>query len=240
MEITKIFVEKKNNLMDAKCPTIAFLGDSVTQGCFDCYIKDNGEVDTYYEQEYTYHGYVKTILAHLFPTVPVHIINAGISGDGAVHASKRLTDDVLKFNPDLTVVCFGLNDSRGGIEGIPAYYEALKKIFENLKNAGSEVIFMTPNMMNTKISCHLKDSAIIDVAKECMQAQINGILEAYLEKAKEASMECNVRVCDIYAKWKLMHENGVDTTEILANKINHPTHMMNWLFAYSLVEEMMK
>ena len=33
---------------------------------------------------------------------------------------------------------------------------------------------------------------------------------------------------------------GVDTTELLSNKINHPTHMMNWIFAYSLVEEMMK
>jgi hypothetical protein len=37
-----------------------------------------------------------------------------------------------------------------------------------------------------------------------------------------------------------MAQNGVDTTELLSNKINHPIREMNWLFAYSLVEEMMK
>ncbi|MBQ7793655.1 MAG: GDSL family lipase [Clostridia bacterium] len=240
MNITKIFTEKKNDLWNAKCPTIAFLGDSVTQGCFDCYIKENGEIETYFEQDYTYHGYIKKIFAHLYPNVPVNIINAGISGDNAVHASQRLAQDVLKFSPDLTVVCFGLNDSGGGLEGIPAYSEALKKIFTELKNVGSEVIFMTPNMMNTRISCHLKEEKLIEAAKGCMNAQVNGILEAYLEKAKETAKECDVRICDVYAKWKLMYQNGVDTTEILANKINHPTHMMNWVFAYSLVEEMMK
>ena len=35
-----------------------------------------------------------------------------------------------------------------------------------------------------------------------------------------------------------MYECGVDVTELLSNKINHPTREMNWLFAYSLVETM--
>ena len=49
----------------------------------------------------------------------------------------------------------------------------------------------------------------------------------------------NIAVCDCYAKWKKLYDGGVDITELLANKINHPTREMNWLFAYSLVETML-
>ena len=51
-------------------------------------------------------------------------------------------------------------------------------------------------------------------------------------------IECvrrGVPVCDCYAQWKTMHEAGVDTTELLANQLNHPTREMNWLFAVSLL-----
>ena len=37
-----------------------------------------------------------------------------------------------------------------------------------------------------------------------------------------------------------LYENGVDVTELLANKINHPTREMNWLFAVSLVDTMLR
>ena len=47
-------------------------------------------------------------------------------------------------------------------------------------------------------------------------------------------------VCDCYAKWKLLSQNGVDTTALLANGINHPSREMAWMFAYSLLETMMR
>ena len=37
---------------------------------------------------------------------------------------------------------------------------------------------------------------------------------------------------------KKLEQNGVDTTILLANRINHPTREMNWLFAVSLLETM--
>ena len=49
----------------------------------------------------------------------------------------------------------------------------------------------------------------------------------------------NIPVCDCYAIWKKLYESGVDITELLANKINHPTREMNWLFAVSLLDVMM-
>ena len=63
---------------------------------------------------------------------------------------------------------------------------------------------------------------------------------AYMEAVKDICYKNNVVVCDCYSKWKVMKEIGIDTTELLANKINHPTREMNWLFAIMLVDIMIE
>ena len=169
----------------------------------------------------------------------MNIINAGISGNGAKGALKRLERDVLKFHPDLTVVCFGLNDSGGGLEGLQDYKDSLEQIFSQLEDVGSEIIFMTPNMMATEVSCHVTDPHFIAIAEDACKRQNEGIMDQYMQAAKEVCAQHGVRVCDCYEKWKALAASGVDVTELLANKINHPTREMHWLFAYSLVETML-
>lgn len=237
MKITSLISKKANNLNGEKIPTIAFLGDSVTQGCFDLYIKSDGNIETYFDKNSAYHNYIARIFSVLYPNVPINIINAGISGTTAKIGLERLERDVLSFSPDLTVVCFGLNDC--SVLDIDTYCTCLKEIFTKLTASGSEVIFMTPNMMNTKISCHLKENLFLEIARDTMQKQNDGIFEAFLEKGKETAEKCGAVICDVYTKWKTLEKNGVDITEMLANKINHPSEKMNWLFAYSLVETIM-
>lgn len=220
--------------------TIAFLGDSVTQGCFEVFMDHNDMIDTVYEKEHAYHTYLNRLLSILYPRVPVNIINAGISGDNAPGADGRLERDVLSRNPDLVVVCFGLNDVVLGKEGIPRYTDALRSIFTRLKEAGTEIIFMTPNMMNTYVSAHITDQRIRDIAAETCDIQNGGMFDEYMDAAKKVCEECGVRVCDCYAKWKKLYEGGVDVTELLANNINHPSRNMNWLFAVSLLETIME
>ncbi|MDD6799209.1 MAG: GDSL-type esterase/lipase family protein [Firmicutes bacterium] len=240
MKIINKLSKKSNNLLGEKIPTIAFLGDSVTQGCFEIYLKTDGNIETYFDKSCAYHSYLERILSELFPNVPVNIINAGISGDSATNALIRLERDVLCHNPDLTVVCFGLNDCFQGIDGISKYTESLGEIFDKLLKNGSEVIFMTPNMMNTKISCHIINTPFKDIAQNSMQMQNNGVLSKYIESAKDTAEKYGIPVGDVYSKWQKMSENGVDITELLANKINHPTREMNRLFSYSLIETMFK
>ena len=67
-----------------------------------------------------------------------------------------------------------------------------------------------------------------------------GDMDLYMDAARALCAERNIPVCDCYAKWKKMAENGIDVTELLANKINHPTREMNWLFAVSLLETMLQ
>lgn len=239
MEIMKKIAAKAANLGGAKLPTIAFLGDSVTQGCFECYRISESDIQTVFDKEHAYHRYIDRILSMLYPNVPLNIINAGISGGDAKHGFERLERDVLCHKPDLTVVCFGLNDCISGLKGLEGYKENLCKIFTALKESGSEVIFMTANMINTAVSCHLTDDLLRQLADNSLKRQNDGILKAYFEGAKEVAKACGVKICDVHAKWEMLSANGVDVTELLANKINHPTREMNWMFAYELVNTMM-
>jgi hypothetical protein len=239
MEIVRKIAAKAADLHGAKIPTIAFLGDSVTQGCFECYRKNNGGIETIFDKDHAYHHYVDRIFTLLYPRVPLNIINAGISGDDTAGGLERLERDVLVHKPDLTVVCFGLNDSCKEFEGVERYKQRLQAIFTKLQESGSEVIFMTANMMNTSVSCHLQGDYFRDFAVKFMERQNAGVLTAYFEGGKEVAKACGVKICDVYSKWMKLYENGVDVTELLANKLNHPVREMNWVFAYELVNTMM-
>lgn len=226
-------LDKRNN----PPATIAFLGDSVTQGCFEVYIDSNNDAETVFDKNCAYHNYIAKIFSVLYPSVPINIINAGISGDNAPHGYERIERDVLVHNPDLVVVCFGLNDCNQGVEGLEKYTFALESIFKKLQERDIEVIFMTPNMMNTSVSPHITNELIANIAKTTQQKQLDGIMDMYMDGAVAVCQKCGVAICDCYAKWKRLSECGVNVTELLANKINHPTREMNWLFAYSLVEK---
>ncbi|MBR5508000.1 MAG: GDSL family lipase [Clostridia bacterium] len=237
MNIIDRIVEKQNNNYEKRGVTVAFLGDSVTQGCFEVYRKSEKELETVFDKTCAYHKYFADIFSVLCPSVPVNIINAGISGGTALHALDRLERDVLCHNPDLVVVCFGLNDSSAGMEKIDTYTKSLGEIFDRLKDFGAEIIFMTPNMKCTSISCHITDSLIKEVAEINMKSQLDGTMDNYIESALNVCKEKDVIVCDCYSKWKKLSEQGIDITELLSNKINHPTREMNYMFAYSLAEK---
>ncbi len=61
MEIMKRMAKKAQCLRGEKIPTIAFFGDSVTQGCFELYQKNESEVETYFDKECAYHNYFAKI-----------------------------------------------------------------------------------------------------------------------------------------------------------------------------------
>lgn len=217
---------------------IGFLGDSVTQGCFELY-RTEDSFETEFRSFEAYHAKLKRMLEEVFPCVPINIINAGISGDNAPSGRKRLSRDIISFHPDLAVVCFGLNDSANGIKGLSDYGEALEGIFQELKEAGIETIFMTPNMMGTRTAAEIPDPFLRSVIEDAVKHQLNGDLDAYMEKARGICAENQIPVCDCYAKWKKLEENGADITRLLSNRVNHPSEQMHWLFAASLFEMIM-
>lgn len=241
MQIIEKFREKSMDLKGKPPVTIAFLGDSVTQGCFDLYEKKDGCIETYFSSEDGYPAHVKQIMNCLFPSVPLNIINAGISGDNAVNAVNRLDRDVLRFVPDLCVVCFGLNDCNNRSETAKSNYRnALQTIFTRLTENECEAIFMTPNYMCTDVSEHIRIESVKQIAQNTAALQNTGRLEDFLSEAKTLACQMQIPVCDCYAKWKLLDEGGVNINNLLANYVNHPLPFMHWMFANALVETMFK
>jgi lysophospholipase L1-like esterase len=231
-------IKAKESDMRASAPlTFAFLGDSVTQGCFECYVDLNGKIQTEFDYGNAYSTKLRRMLASLFPNVQINIINSGISGDNAAGGRKRLERDVLKHEPDLVVVGFALNDAFvGGRAGIDKYKEDLRYIINGIKERGAECIVLTPNMMCTSVSPHLKDKPCADLAAELAKVQNGGVLDLYAEAEREVAAECGATVCDVYSKWIAMRDAGANITELLSNKLNHPTRELHEMTAMMLLD----
>jgi lysophospholipase L1-like esterase len=237
MRFVEVLKQKIEDNPNTRTPMIAFLGDSVTQGCFEVYQKGKG-FEVVFDSLAGYSEKVKKLMALLYPKAPISILNFGVNGSTAPAGYERLMKDVLPMKPDLLVVCFGLNDSNGDIEGIDIYKHALKQIFKTAKEEQIETIFMTPNMMNTEISPHLAHPDFVEVAEKKAALQNGGIFDRHIEAARSLCAEMSVPVCDCYAIWKMLSAGGVNTTELLSNRINHPTSEMHKVFAYELVKTM--
>lgn len=227
----------KQDIYNGAPITVAFLGDSVTQGCFECYTTSETSLQTVFDYRSAYGTRMREILNILYPEVQINIIDSGLSGDNAANGLNRLDRDIFPFSPDLVVVSYGLNDAVvGGIEEIEKYSENLACIFDELNKRNIEWIFLTQNYMCTKTSPHLKDKLFVDLSVDFARVQNEGILKKYFSRAKETAEEKGGKVCDLYSVWERMAQSGIDTSELLANKLNHPIREIHYYMAIKLIE----
>ncbi len=239
MEFIRKLSQKNQNYTAAEPLCAAFLGDSVTHGVFEIYAAAGDGIGIVMDYDAVYHAQWRRLLNGVYPNAPIHIINAGISGSSAADGLIRLDRDVLRYNPDLVVVCFGLNDVNGGLEKVEEYGQALETIFKRLMERGIETIFMTPNMLNTYVSPRTVPPSVVDYAAVTARMQNDGSMDAYMERARVAARACGVPLCDCYRKWKRLQAAGVDTTALLSNHINHPSRQLHKLFAAALFDLML-
>lgn len=202
--------------------TIVAFGDSVTHG-----VLAPDEIN----YETVYWNRLKKKINNLNNYVPVNVINAGIGGITAKWSVDRMDSQVLSHNPDLIIVCFGLNDVNSPLE---EYLDSLQVIFDKGLKSGAEVIFMTPNMLNTTVA-EDTPKQYYEYAIKTAQMQNDGKMDLYMENAIKLAEKMGVKVCDCYKKWKKLSETQ-DITYLLVNRINHPTKEMHELFAQSLFE----
>jgi lysophospholipase L1-like esterase len=148
----------------------------------------------------------------------------------AKDALSRVDKQVLVHDPDLVIVCFGLNDVNGPLE---EYLDSLRQIFSKCVAAGVDTIFMSPNMLNTRVAPDAPQKWAW-YAVETAKMQNEGKMDRYMESAMNLAREMGVRVCDCYSKWKELEKAGEDITMLLVNRINHPTSEMHKLFADEL------
>ena len=206
-----------NGLLKHGPITIVALGDSVTHGAFEPNCIDYNSV---------YHNLLAKKINDVNNYVPVNVINAGIGGTTATLGVSRLDSQVLAHNPDLVIVCFGLNDVNNPLN---EYLNSLKIIFEKCKNANIETVFLTPNMLNTYVAENTCEQ-YYEYAKITAKMQNDGKMDEYIFSAVNLANSMGVKVANAYLKWKELSKT-TDTTLLLANYINHPTREMHELFA---------
>lgn len=200
---------------------IVIFGDSVSHGAVNGYI----------DYENVYWNLLKRKLNALRDYIPVNMINASVGGTTAKRSLPRLESQVLRHEPDLIIVSFGLNDVNGELE---EYLEALREIFKKCIDSESDVIFMTPNMLNTRVADDTPKEYLRYAAKTAVM-QNEGRMDEYIYAAAALANELGVTVCDCYSRWKEIAKTQ-DVTMLLANRINHPTSEMHRLFADSLYD----
>ena len=229
-------VSESNKSHLAPSATAAFLGDSITQGVFELRPTEDGSFGPIFDYENVYHSQFKKKLNHLYPCARINIINAGSNGTDAKYGFERLERDVLKYSPDLVVVCFGANDCGHGKEGLETYAVSLENIFAATVSRGAEVIFLTPNTMAKYPRIETYSFPGCEITEKIVSLESEGYAEMYFEKAREVCNKKNVPLCDCRKIWQKLEQKGVDTTALLSNDLNHPNRVMHGLFADKLIE----
>ena len=223
MKITEKIKMDKNGLVQNGAINIVVFGDSVSHGCFEL-----GAPNDYAS---VYHNLLREKILAVRSYVPVNVINSAIGSDNATAALARLESQVIAHNPDLVIVCFGLNDVNHPKE---LYASSLRTIFTRSLDCGAEVIYLTPNMLNTYVADDTLEG-VKEYAHKTASMQNDGTMDALIEAGRDVARECGVTVCDCYAEWKKLAKTQ-DVTMLLANRINHPTREMHEMFASMLFE----
>lgn len=204
--------DKARDVSQAPVLIVAY-GDSVTQGAMQPHVLD---------AEGVYHRLLEKELAGFFPSTTFSTINAGVSGASAAQALERLERDVLRHDPDLVLIAFGLNDSLGGLEGLAKFEDALREMITRIRlETSAAVILLTPPFMARRDNARIHPDNI--TFKECIiRAQTDGTLARYAQAIREIASAMGTGLADIHQEWERLAGGGLDTDVWLANGLNHP------------------
>lgn len=221
-------------IINGENPTLCFFGDSVTHGEFEF---QNGFKESVWKPELVYHKLLADRIRNTYAKA-FTVINAGVGGNFTSDGLSRMEADVLDRHPDFCCVMFGTNDvtnARKGEKALEEYKQNLREIVHRLREAGIEVVLMTPGML---CSHGVKgfSGGWWFVHKYYESLQKGGKMDAYVQGMRDVAKEMNVPLADVYAEWKTMEAKGVDTTALLVNGMNHPNAQMHKLFSDKLFD----
>ena len=221
-------------IINGENPTLCFFGDSVTHGEFEF---TNGYKESVWKPELVYHKLLADRIREVYGK-EINVVNAGIGGNFSSDGLKRIQVDVLDKKPDFCCVMFGTNDvtnARKGAAALEEYKLNMRTILTQLKAHGIEVVVMTPGMLCSRpVKGFTGFWRFVHVFYEHLQK--SGKMDEYAEAARQVAKEADVPVADAYAEWKLLEQQGVDTTALLANGMNHPNAEMHKVFADKLFQ----
>ncbi|MBR6562843.1 MAG: discoidin domain-containing protein [Clostridia bacterium] len=152
--------------------TIVALGDSMTR--FGT--TSSGATSSTGEKTYPYYLSTNDYLG-------VPVINAGVGGDTTNHVMARFKADVLDKNPDVVIICIGMNDQATVISSgqpnvsLAVYRSNLEYFVQELRAKGSDVVFVTPSPVNSNSGYYVPGAYGLDYSGVHMASFCNAIRE---------------------------------------------------------------
>ena len=110
--------------------TYVAIGGSVTEGAYASDYKTK-----------SYAGLTHKWLQSTFPQSDVTFVNAGIGGTSSLYGVHRIEEDVLKYDPDLVIIEFGVNDTTHEIQ-YEAYSSLLRRVLEHKSQPAVLILFV--------------------------------------------------------------------------------------------------
>ena len=161
-------------------------------------------------------------LRQTYPKAAIRVFNAGVSGNTTDAALKRIQRDVLARHPHVVAVMFGMNDLAYGKvspekdQARKAHFQKnLVRIAELCRNAGAEVLFMTPNPVYP------------EAAPQRPPARVG----EYAALIAATSRQLGIPLVDTYDAWCRVRQEDPRTWRIMMSETIHPSLAGHRLFA---------
>lgn len=240
MKIMNRLLARSQNPSATRPVLIVCLGDSVTHCGFELDMPENRWQEPTCRPWDGFPMKLQEKLTRLYPLAAPTVLNAGVGGDAVAQMSARLERDALAFKPDLIILELGLNDCLGSETNDPSdFAHAVGTLMDRILASGTELLLLTPNAMCSRMHENVpKEDSWRQLYARAVQKQVGGVMSAFVNAAKAEAEKRGVPVADAYARWEAMRMQGVDTTSLLANRINHPKPEMHDLFVEEILRAM--
>ncbi len=197
-----------------------FLGDSITHQAL-------------------YTQYVETFFLTRYPERDIRFHNAGVSGDRAADALRRLERDVAHHRPTHVSVLLGMNDA-GYTAWNQAVFETyaadMTTLLDRLRDLGAGVTLMHPTMFDAR-SARMRGNV-----GEPTGSRYNGALAYYGEWCREMAWQRGLGFADPHAPLNRLtfEQRRIDSRFTLIEDAVHPGPNGQVVMAVAMLDEVFK
>lgn len=188
--------------------TWVFTGDSITHGA----------AHTYGGRSYSEH-IAERLRWELRRTRDV-VINTGISGNRLPSLLADLDWRVLRFQPHIVSLMFGMNDCVAGPDGRQTFANALDACWNKLQERDIRVILHTPNLIH-----YPADNARRD-------------LPAYVDLLRNFAQGKSLVLVDHYAHWTQTRRTPYELLMLMADGAIHPNQFGHIELAHETLRQL--
>ena len=177
--------------------------------------------------------------------VPAEVLNAGVGGNTTEMARRRFQRDVLDHEPDLVVICLGVNDSTYDVWKDPPaeaprvspekYLENMAFFVREIRARGGETILMTPQLL--RWTPRMKEMYGKPPYDPANPDGFNVSLRRYVAALRELAAREKVPLVDVFAAFEAYDAvEGQSADDLLPDGM-HPNSQGHGIIADLLIPE---